>query len=108
MSKKKKKRARAALKAAAPAFITKSAARYAASTAGKVQCGRGHWNTPGFSHCAHCPELMPGVPVPPLEHMNKSALAFNFWTREWGNSPDPAKREMVNKARYGGLNGGAA
>jgi hypothetical protein len=92
--------------AAGPSFIGKSAGV-------KVQCPAcGHENRRGGNLCTECLELMPGVRVPPVSDIGspdaaKAAFATNFWTRRYGNDPDPAKREMVNKRRYGGLNGGA-
>jgi hypothetical protein len=109
VKKSKKKRARSVQKAAAPApaFITKSAARYAAKTAGMVACGKGHWNRPGGNLCSECLELMPGVRVPPMEWIGKSAFATRFWARQLKNSPASADREQFNKMLYG-QNGGAA
>jgi len=92
-------------KTAAP-VLTKSARAVLKSAT--VQCGRGHWNRPGGACCTVCGDLMPGIAVPPVEWVGKSALATNFWETQYGNSPDPGLREMVRKARYGGLGGGTA
>ena len=106
VGKKSKKRARALRKAAARRLVTKSA-----PTVQCLVCGFG--NRPGNNLCANCVEPMPGMVIPPLSdlaspHVNKAAFAERVWGGMYGNSPDPALREMVNKARYGGLNGGAA
>ena len=94
-------------KAARPGVVTKAAARMARQTAGMVLCSQGrHWNRPGGNLCAECLELMPGVRVPPMEWIGKSAFATGFWEREMARSPDPSVRELYNRMRYG--EGGAA
>jgi hypothetical protein len=108
VKKSKKKRARSVQKAAAPApaFISKAAVRYAEKTAGMVPCASGHLNRPGGNCCTSCGGKMPGVPVPPMEWIGKSAFATRFWS-PLRNSSDQEDRELFNKMFYGG-NGGAA
>jgi hypothetical protein len=89
-----------------PAFIGKAAARMASSTAGMAMCGKGHWNRREANCCSTCAELMPGVSVPPMGLIGKSALATEYWRREMARSPDPSVRELYNRMRYG--EGGAA
>jgi hypothetical protein len=95
----------AALKKAAagtrgPAFIGKSSARAAVAL-----CAAGHPNRPGGNVCTSCAALMPGVPVPPLSAVGKSALAANYWQGQLGNSHDPAERELYQRL-LGGQGGG--
>jgi hypothetical protein len=105
--KSKKKRARVVQKAAGRTLITKAAARFAASTAGMVECGQGHLNRPGGTVCTTCTDPMPGVPVPPMSMIGKSAFADEHWRKDLASSPDPEKREIYQQARYR-ANGGAA
>jgi hypothetical protein len=107
MSKKSRKRARAIRKGAGPAIARKEAARFAAKTAGMVPCHDGHLNEPGGNCCVDCGNPMPGVPVPPLSAVNKSAFAYNFWVPRLRYSHSSDDREMLNKALYG-QNGGQA
>jgi hypothetical protein len=91
---------------AGPAFVSKSARKFAAKTAGMVQCPGGHLNRPGGNCCSTCAQPMPGVRVPPLSAVTKSAFANEFWKRELGSSPDPGMRELYRQALWG-QNGGA-
>lgn len=84
----------------AVAFIGKGAG------AAVAYCGQGHPNRPGGNCCVRCSAPMPGVVVPPLSAVTKSAFARQFWAREVGGSPDPGLRELLNSMIYG--NGGAA
>jgi hypothetical protein len=82
--------------AAGPSFTGKAAAGPQAAW-----CSKGHPSRPGGTCCTSCGDLMPGVPVPPLSAVGKSAVARNFWTAQLGNSPRPADRELLYQALYG-------
>jgi hypothetical protein len=83
-----------------PSFIGKASAG-----AGVAWCARGHPNRPGGNCCTTCGQAMPGVLVPPMGLVGKSAFATQFWQRELGNSPDPGLRELVQKMLYEGGRG---
>jgi hypothetical protein len=77
-----------------PSFTGKSA------QAATAWCPVGHPNRPGGNCCTTCGQAMPGVLVPPMGLVGKSAFATEYWRRELGNSPDPGLRELVQKMLY--------